>query len=270
MHRNISINTLSFAPAPLALHVDAVARIGARGISPDVGQLGESGAVQAARLIRDAGLEVAALTHRAFAFATAAQAQAGRERLKQTIQLAGELGAQSIIMTTGPRGALSWSEAAARFAEVVAPCAELACNAGIRLGIEQTSHLYADASIAHRLTDSLHIAREGGIFVIIDLFACWFDADIEQAIAAAGPLTALVQVSDYIYGDRGLPCRAVPGDGAIPLDRLVPAIVQAGFQGYFDLEIIGPRLQEEGAEQGLRRAAATLGELLEKSGLPGF
>ncbi len=268
MHRSISINTLCLAPAGLDSHVDAVARLGARGISPELEQVARLGATQTARLIRDAGLEVATLTHRAFAFATPAEAEDGRDRLDQTIDVAAEIGAQSIIMTTGGRGAMTWGEAADRFAEVMAPCAERARKAGIKLGIEQTSHLFADASIAHRLSDTVRIIRKAGISVIIDVFACWFDADIEEAIAEAGPLTALVQVSDYVYGDRGLPCRAVPGDGAIPLSRLIPAIVQAGFRGYFDLEIIGPRLQAEGQETGLHRAAQFLGNLLETAGLP--
>ena len=103
--------------------------------------------------------------------------------------------------------------------------------------------------------------------MVNDLFTCWTDADIDAAIAAAAPHTALVQVSDYVYGDRALPCRAVPGDGAIPLDRLLPAIVSAGYTGTFDLEIIGPRLQTEGIEIGLKRAAETIGALLEKAGL---
>jgi sugar phosphate isomerase/epimerase len=246
-----------------------VGALGVRGISPDLEQIEAIGAAAARRLFADAGLEVATLTHRAFGFADPVETAAARERLARTIDMGGAIGAQSIIMTTGGRGDLSWGDAAQRFAEAVAPCAAQARAAGIKLGIEPTSHLYADASIAHRLSDCLTIARQAGISVMIDLFACWFDADIDAALAAAGPATALVQVSDYCYGDRGLPCRAVPGDGVIPLDRMVPAIIGAGFRGYFDLEIIGPRLNGEGAEQGLRRAAHYMGPLLEDAGLPG-
>jgi sugar phosphate isomerase/epimerase len=102
---------------------------------------------------------------------------------------------------------------------------------------------------------------------VIDLFACWTDSNINEAITAAAPITSLVQLSDYVYGNRGLPCRAVPGDGAVPLERLIPAIVAAGFRGTFDLEIIGPRLEAEGAEIGLKRAADVIGELLRTAGL---
>ena len=245
-----------------------VSRLGARGITPDIGQIEEAGVENAARMLRQSELVVAAVTHRAFGYGTAQAEAEARARLMSTIATAGEIGAQGIIMTTGGRGAVSWAEAAARYAAAIAPCAEAARAAGIALGIEPTSHLYADASIAHRLADTVAIARKAGVGVVMDLFGCWFDADIDEAIAAAAPLSAMVQVSDYVYGDRGLPCRAVPGDGAVPWQHLVARIAQAGFTGWFDLEIIGPRLQAEGVEAGLTRAAQRIGAWLEGAGRP--
>lgn len=266
MHPDISINTLSLAPAPLGQHIDIVCRLGARAISPDLMMVEEFGIAKTAQAMRDAGLKMATVTHRAFGFASEQAKREARERLNRTIGIAAEIGAQTILMTTGGREGLSWPEAAESFAEAMRPCAETANAAGIRLGIEPTSHLYADASIAHRLADIVTLARMAGINAIPDLFACWVDADIEAAIADAGPLLSLIQVSDYVYGDRGLPCRAVPGDGAIPFDRLIPAIAATGFAGYYDLEIIGPRIAAEGHEAGLLRAARHIGNLLDGSG----
>jgi sugar phosphate isomerase/epimerase len=185
MHRAISINTLCLAPAALGAQVDTLARLGARAVSPDLDQVLAFAVTKTARAIRDAGLAVATLTHRAFAFATRDDARAGRERLLRTIGVASEIGAESIIMTTGGRGPLIWTQAAERFAEAMAPCAEAARAAGIRLGIEPTSHLYADVSIAHRLADTVALARGAGIAVMIDLFACWADADSDRRCRAA-------------------------------------------------------------------------------------
>lgn len=265
MHPQISINALCLQPASLGTHIDAVARLGARGISPGIAAVLEFGEAETARCVRDAGLDIATLTHLAFGFATPEATTEARERLAKSIGIAAGIGAQSIIMTTGGRGKLSWAQAADAFAEAMAPCAALAKAGGITLGIEGTSHLYSDVSIAHRLSDTVRLAEMAGISVMIDTFACWFDADIENAIAAAAPLTALIQVSDYVYGDRGLPCRAVPGDGDSGLERIIPAIAAAGFKGYYDLEIIGPRLMAEGPETGLRRAADFIARLLEQT-----
>jgi sugar phosphate isomerase/epimerase len=263
MHPRISINTLSLAPASLGKHIDLVARLDCKAISPDLMHVEEYGIAETAWHIGQAGLEIATLTHRAFGFATPDETAKARARLDRTIGIAAEIGAQTIIMTTGGRGTLTWAEAADRFSEAIAPCVETARGTGVKIGIEPTSHLYADASIVHRLADTANVARKAGITVIPDIFACWVDADLEEAIAEAGPAIALIQVSDYVHGDRGLPCRAVPGDGEIPFERLVPAFEAAGFTGYYDLEIIGPRLQSEGEEEGLKRAAEHIAACLE-------
>jgi sugar phosphate isomerase/epimerase len=263
----ISINTLSLAPAAFSAQVDCVARLGVSGLSPDLEQIIPVGVSAAANLIADAGLKVATLTHRAFGFATPPETRSAQERLNKTVAVAAQLGANTIIMTTGGRGALTWDEATEAFAEAVAPCAALAKEAGIRLGIEPTSHLYADVSIAHRLSDTITLAQRAGIDVMIDLFACWTDADIDQATVTAAPASPLVQVSDYVYGDRGLPCRAVPGDGALPLQRLTSTLIKAGFAGWFDLEIIGPRLQSECQEAGLRRAVSFMEQMIREASL---
>ena len=262
MHSAISINTLCLGKGSFREHVAYVERLGANAISPTLEEVLEQGAPAAAKLLADSGLSVATVTHSAFAFATRGEAQAGRERLDLTIALAASIHAQSITLTTGGRGALSWPQAAETFAAEIAPCARHAREAGITLSLEPTSHLYADVSIAHRLRDAIELARRADISVGIDLFACWLDADIEDAISTAGSICALVQVSDYVYGDRGLPCRAVPGDGAISVRGLITSIAKAGYRGFYDLEIIGPRLAAGGLENGLRRAADFVAALL--------
>jgi sugar phosphate isomerase/epimerase len=265
MHTALSINTLCFGTGPLDVHAAQAARLGATAISPALEQVADYGAAASAKLLRDSGLAVATLTHRAFAYATLEHGIVGRERLNRTIDLAETIGAKTITLTTGGRATLTWTEAAERFATEIAPCAARANAAGLALSLEPTSHLYADVSIAHSLADTITLARLARIGVGIDMFACWTDSGIEASIIAAGPHITLVQVSDYVFGDRSLPCRAVPGDGSIPLNHLIPLILHTGFSGYFDIEVIGPRLQAEGTETGLRRAGIWLTELLTKA-----
>jgi sugar phosphate isomerase/epimerase len=72
----------------------------------------------------------------------------------------------------------------------------------------------------------------------------------------------LVQLSDYVYGDRSLPCRAVPGDGDIPLASIIGATLEAGYAGAFELEMVGPRIEEEGYGSAITRGVAYLDALL--------
>jgi sugar phosphate isomerase/epimerase len=84
--------------------------------------------------------------------------------------------------------------------------------------------------------------------------------------ARAVPLAGLVQASDYVLGDRMSPCRAVPGDGVIPLDRLIRQLLDLGYKGLFDLELVGPRIDVEGCYAASTRAAEYLSELLTRLG----
>jgi sugar phosphate isomerase/epimerase len=89
---------------------------------------------------------------------------------------------------------------------------------------------------------------------------------LKRLIRQALPITGLVQVSDYVLGDRCTPCRAVPGDGVIPIERLLGDVLDAGYEGVFDLELVGPRIEAEGARAATLRAAENLSEILTRLG----
>jgi sugar phosphate isomerase/epimerase len=190
-----------------------------------------------------------------------------RARLSAQIAVAGRLGARSIYMTTGGRGTLSWEEAATSFATAIAPCVMEAESAGISLMIENAPPQYADLHIAHTLRDAITLAEIAGIGVCIDLVGCWTEAGLSGLIEQAMPRCHLVQVSDYLPGDRSLPSRAVPGDGALPLKALLQCILEAGYDGNFDLELLGPRIEDEGRVAAMRRAEHNLGAILDELGV---
>jgi sugar phosphate isomerase/epimerase len=62
----------------------------------------------------------------------------------------------------------------------------------------------------------------------------------------------------------------VPGDGDIPLAPVLSALAAAGYRGAFELELVGPRIEEEGYESAITRAltatTALLGESLADRG----
>jgi len=189
-----------------------------------------------------------------------------RARLKATLEAAEVLGARSVYLTTGGHGSGTWEDSARAFAEAVAPCAALARQKGIDLMIENAPAVYADLHIAHTLRDTVTLAEMAGIGVLIDIFSCWTEAGLQDTIRRAHPRLGLVQVSDYVAGDRALPARAVPGDGVIPLQRIIGWILDGGYEGAFDLELLGPRIDEEGHAAAIARAAERTGDILRALG----
>ncbi|HEY5886995.1 MAG TPA: TIM barrel protein, partial [Acidimicrobiales bacterium] len=72
----------------------------------------------------------------------------------------------------------------------------------------------------------------------------------------------LVQVSDYAIGTTSTPDRLVPGDGDIPLARILSQLLAAGYDGAFELELVGPRIDAEGYGPAITRSVRYLSELL--------
>ena len=59
---------------------------------------------------------------------------------------------------------------------------------------------------------------------------------------------AIVQVSDFKVGTMSASDRVVIGDGDIPLRRLCGALADAGYDGWYDIEFLGPAIEAEGYE----------------------
>jgi len=266
MHERISIHQICFAGATLADFVQQCRMLGAKRvglISPAL--LAPNGLADARAALNGSGIAVQTVAHVFKAGHLSADCntwQESREALARLIDIAATLGARSIYMLTGGHGELSWENAANCFSEAIAPCVEQANATGINLAIENASSLYADIHIAHSLADTIALAEKANVGVCIELFFCWAEANLPTLFERVMPRCQLVQLSDYIYGDRALPARAVPGDGAIPLEAIVRALLDAGYNGIFDLELLGPRIDAEGRHIAVARAANHVGDLL--------
>jgi sugar phosphate isomerase/epimerase len=120
--------------------------------------------------------------------------------------------------------------------------------------------------IAHSLRDTITLAERAGGGICLDLFHCWADAGLTELVERALPRTRQIQLSDYVLGDRALPARAVPGDGAIPIESFLVQALAGGYAYGFDLELIGPRIEAEGRFAAARRACETVSTMLERLG----
>ncbi|MCV7176910.1 sugar phosphate isomerase/epimerase family protein [Mycolicibacterium sphagni] len=192
--------------------------------------------------------------------------EAARAALCRLIECAASVGASCIYLLTGGRGELTWEPAAERFCTAIAPCVLQAQQAGVSLAVENASSLYADIHLAHSLRDTITLAESAGLDICIDLFHCWAEADLAGLLRSALPRTRLIQVSDYVLSDRALPARAVPGDGAIPIESFVAQALAGGYRFGFDLELIGPRIDAEGRLAAARRAGEVMGTMLDRLG----
>ncbi|VWX53140.1 sugar phosphate isomerase/epimerase [Novosphingobium sp. 9U] len=267
MHPRVSLHEVAFLAEGTRAFAEHAASLGVRKLTLATGPLLSLGVPAIAQILADTGTCATALNH-VFAVHPDLPRDHGEaaQHLTAAIDAAAHLGADRIYLISGGRGSLSWEAAATRFAELIAPCVEHGRQRGVTLLVENASALNVDIHLAHTLTDAIRLAEIAGIGVCIELHACWMEGALEANLACAMPLTGFVQVSDYVLGDRVSPCRAVPGDGAIPLERLLGTILDLGYQGLFDLELVGPRIAAEGPQDATARAAHYLSDLLTRLG----
>jgi sugar phosphate isomerase/epimerase len=217
--------------------------------------------------VADAGLRVANLIGLGpFVLTEPSQWEQQRERLVRALETGRALDAECVVFTTGPAGRLPWDEAADALESALAPVLVEAQALGIPFAVEHTNSLRVDVGFVHSLRDVVDLARRLGTGVCMEVNACWAERGLAQTIAASTDVIRLVQVSDFAIGTLSTPDRLVPGDGDIPLERILGQVLASGYTGVFDLELIGPKIESEGYAAAVPRAVDALGSMLDGLG----
>jgi sugar phosphate isomerase/epimerase len=178
------------------------------------------------------------------------------------VETAAAVGAECMVFTTGPFAPLTWEEAADRLETALAPALREAKSRAIPIAIEHTNSLRVDVGFVHTLKDAVDLARRFDVGVCMELNACWAERALEQTIRAGIDRIRLVQVSDFKVGTVASSQRLVPGDGDIPIERILRVVLNAGYEGVFDLELIGDAITGEGFDVAVPRAVEQLGAIL--------
>ena len=184
----------------------------------------------------------------------------------RSIETATAVGAECMVFTTGPFAPLTWEEAADALDAALAPMLAEAASHDVPFAIEHTNSLRVDVGFVHTLRDAIDLARRFDAGVCMELNACWAERDLDATIRAGVDRIRLVQVSDFRIGTVASSQRLVPGDGDIPIARILGTVLDAGYTGVFDLELIGDAINAEGYDTAVPRAVDALGSMLDELG----
>jgi sugar phosphate isomerase/epimerase len=185
-----------------------------------------------------------------------------RARLIHSLETAAAVGAPRVVFTTGPFAPLTWDEAADALEDALGPVLQEARRRNIDVAIEHTNSLRVDVGFVHTLRDAVDLARRLDAGVCMETNACWAERGLDDAIRAGIDRIRLVQVSDFRVGTIASSQRLVPGDGDIPLRRIIAVLLAAGYTGAFELELIGDAIEDEGYANAVPRAVHNLDALL--------
>jgi sugar phosphate isomerase/epimerase len=264
MHSRVSVSAMCTAGWDLDHDLAFWAHAGVSNVGIALRKLEAAGLATATGRVADAGLRVTNLLGLGFNLADRSRWPAHQERLVAAVESAAAMEAECFVLTTGSAGSMTWEDAADALEQAIAPVVAAAVSCGVPFAFEHTNPLRVDVGFVHTLRDMLELARRLEVGVVMECNACWAERGLADTIEAGSDLFRLVQVSDFVIGTLCTPQRAVPGDGDIPLERILGQVVAAGYVGVFDLELLGPRIEEEGYAAAIPRAVAALEELLDK------
>ena len=218
--------------------------------------------------ILDAGLDVCHLTVvKAFDLSTPADWDWQRQAVLEVIDLAGTVSAERLCLTAGPAGLLLADDAARAFAEALGPVKKYAQDRNIPIALEHNHVIRRDLGFLSTLKDAVAYAQVNDIKVCAEVQNFWVEYDLGRTITSGVDVIDLVQISDWVQTDSMIPPnRAALGDGDIPLERIISMFLKAGYQGVFDIELVGPRIDAQGYQQAVVRSIDWLTDTLDRLG----
>ena len=254
MHPRLSVSAVSSWQQDFDRDLALWERLGVGHVGLSLRKCESVGIERAAQRIRDAGLRVSNIGECGWCrMDDRAPWRSQQQRLLDAQQVFDV----PFVLTTGPAGELDWMDAANAFTEFVQPLRNVA--------VENTSPLRVDLSFVTTLVDTFTLARLAGVGACVELNSCWMERAAESSLVTSRGLVTHVQVSDWKIGSLCTPDRRVPGDGDIPLARLLSFVIASGYEGAFEIEMVGPAIEEEGYERAIARAITVCDALLAKA-----
>ncbi len=267
MHPRVAVSGLCFPKLSAVDALSLVADLGVSQTSIRFADLRESGAEAVADASRRHGVNVLAVTGPiGFNLSADAQLRAELERGREVIDLASAVGAACVYGLTGRRTSPEWNASLDAYVNSVGDLVAYSADRNITLAVEPANWLYADMTFVHTFHDALEVAFRSRMGVCFDIFHCWSESGLCEDITKHVDQITHVQLGDFVFGDRTLPSRAVPGEGDVPVAAVVRWLLEAGYEGAFDCELNGPRIDAIGHQEAARRGAAWLDALLVELG----
>lgn len=265
MHPRISLNTISSLTWPLQRDLAMLDRLGAScfgfpllKIEDDI----EAG-IQAIRTNGPPVSCVAAST----ADVSLLTSQSALEALAPAIDVAQAVDSPLCYFTSGRTPArLPTDQAFDQLVAALPASVDYARQKGVQLAVENNSVTNRTIGFVHTLVDTLRLSAEADLTICLELQNCWYERDLPRLFREGISRIGLVQVSDFRVGEELRLNRRPLGDGSMPVSWLVEQLLEAGYAGCFDIEVIGPSVDQEGPEEALRRSADWLSERLVEMG----
>ena len=261
----LSLNQITVHHLGVTETADLCARHGIPAIGLWREPVAELGLPESVAAVRRAGLRVSSLCRAGFfTHADAGARETAYRNNLAALEEAAALEAGTLVVVSGGLvpGSRDLGLARRMISDGIAALLPRAAELGVRLGVEPLHPMFcADRCAVNRLADALDLASAfpaDQLGVVIDSYHVWWDPRIGADIARAAGRIAGYQVCDWVVP---LPADALLGrghlgDGSIDFRALTGPVLEAGYAGYVEVEIMNEKVWDAPADQ----TAATVRE----------
>ncbi len=210
-------------------------------------KLADFGEEKGIELLADAGLSVSNLGW-AGGF-TGSDGRSFRESMEdaaEAIRLAGALRAGCLVVYTGARGGHTHNHARRLMIDALQELVPLAAEYRVSLALEPM-HLgcAAEWTFLNTLDDTLSMLAKVGsphVGLVFDTYHLGHDAKVLDQIDQIVRYVRVVHLGDGKAPPDKEQDRSRLGDGVIPLGEITSALASAGYDGDYDVELIGEEI----------------------------
>jgi sugar phosphate isomerase/epimerase len=228
-------------------------------------KLAEYGEARGAQLLAENGLSVSSLQW-AGGF-TGSDGRSHEESLtdaRQAIAVADMLDAGCLVVHSGARGHHTFNHARRLFRQALDKLVPLAEERGVPLAIEPTDgDCGADWTFLHCLDEALALVEEyrsSALKIALDTYHWGHRAELLDRLPKLTPHLALVQLGDGRERPSREPNRYPLGEGVLPLAQIVAVLAAAGYEGDYELELMGEEIESADYEQVILGSARKFAE----------
>jgi sugar phosphate isomerase/epimerase len=181
------------------------------------------------------------------------------------LRTAATLGAESLVVYSGARAGHTLNHARQLFRDALAELAPLANELDVRLAIEPMHPGCAEEfTFLTSIDDVLEVLAVVGyphLGLVLDTYHLGWSPDLLRRIPQFVNQIALVQLGDGKQVPNGEQNRSLLGEGLIPLQEIVDALTAAGYDRYYDVELLGEEIETSDYHRLLEHAKAAFQKL---------
>jgi sugar phosphate isomerase/epimerase len=181
----------------------------------------------------------------------------------EALRLAAVIRAECLIVYTGGRGGHTHGHARKLVRHALRELMEAAQELDVTLAVEPMHPGCGwEWTFLNDLQDTMRLLDEvPGLKLVFDMYH-WCDATgLEEKIPQIASKIALVQLADAMRAPCGEQDRLPVGSGLLPLKEWSHLLIESGYTGFFETELLGPEIETCCYQTLLTQTLESLGNL---------